>query len=117
MQKRSISLLEKILDSFCDDPARPGRCGSARLAAARIWVWWLRRFRDELGLASRSGGQLFATSLGTRLNPARRGIYMAAYTVLSLFLLSLIVFVNTAPFYWPLPPFVWLTAARLSQLR
>ena len=40
---------------------------------------------------------------------------MAAYTVLSLFLLSLIVFVNTAPFYWPLPPFVWLTAARLSQ--
>ena len=38
MQKRSISLLEKILDSFCDDPARPGRCGSARLAAARIWV-------------------------------------------------------------------------------
>ena len=40
---------------------------------------------------------------------------MAAPAVLSPFLLSLIVFVNTAPFYWPLPPFVWLTAARLSQ--
>ena len=40
---------------------------------------------------------------------------MAAHAVLSPFLLSLIVFVNTAPFYWPLPPFVWLTAARLSH--
>ena len=30
---------------------------------AAIQVWWLRWFRDELGLASRSGAQRFATSL------------------------------------------------------
>jgi hypothetical protein len=30
---------------------------------ARIRVWWLRRIRDELGLASRSGRKRFATSL------------------------------------------------------